>query len=225
MALARFKKLCLDANDPTRLGPFWAEVLGMSWAQRDDGEGLLSRPGDSPRIWLNNVPEPKTVKHRVHFDIYATDLTRLERLGSRVLEPAGDGRPWTVMTDPEGGEFCAFLRAELPEHRLHGLVVDSADPRAQARWWSEVYGAPVVDDERGYSTITEVPGMAIETMDFNPVPEPKTIKNRIHWDVSVPDIHALVDAGATVLRPPGADVGWHVMADPEGNEFCAFPDG
>jgi hypothetical protein len=31
-----------------------------------------------------------------------------------------------------------------------------------------------------------------------------------------------VEAGATVLREPGGDIGWHVLADPEGNEFCAF---
>ena len=34
----------------------------------------------------------------------------------------------------------------------------------------------------------------------------------------------LVAAGATRLRPKGGDIGWHVMADPEGNEFCAFDD-
>jgi hypothetical protein len=64
--------------------------------------------------------------------------------------------------------------------------------------------------------------MPILTMDFVPVPEPKTVKNRIHWDVTVPSVTPLVEAGATVLREPDADIGWHVLADPEGNEFCAF---
>jgi len=62
-------------------------------------------------------------------------------------------------------------------------------------------------------------------MDFVPVHEPKTAKNRVHWDVTVPDVEsvaALVTAGATLLREPGGDIGWHVLADPEGNEFCAF---
>jgi hypothetical protein len=134
MALAHFKKLCIDANDPSRLGAFWAAVLGVTWTPDDNGDGLVSGPEPHPRIWVNRVPEPKSAKHRVHLDVYTTDLARLETLGSRILLPEGDGRRWTVMADPEDGEYCAFLRADLPERRLHGLVVDSADPPAQARW-------------------------------------------------------------------------------------------
>lgn len=126
------------------------------------------------------------------------------------------------MADPEGNEFCAFLREELPDERLHGLVVDCADPRSSAEWWGTVYGAEVVHHDTGYSTVQNVPGMPIETMDFVPVPEPKTVKNRIHWDVWVPGIEGLIQAGATVMRPKGAELGWYVMADPDGNEFCAF---
>ena len=48
------------------------------------------------------------------------------------------------------------------------------------------------------------------------------MKNRIHWDVTVHAVAPLVEVGATVLREPGGDIGWHVLADPEGNEFCAF---
>jgi hypothetical protein len=62
------------------------------------------------------------------------------------------------------------------------------------------------------------------TMDFVPVPEPKTVKNRVHWDVTVPSVAPLTEAGATVLREPDGDIGWHILADPEGNEFCAFTD-
>jgi hypothetical protein len=222
MALARFKKLCIDANDPSRLGAFWAAVLGLSWTPHDNGEGLVSGPAPHPRIWVNRVPEPKSAKHRVHLDVYATDLERLETLGSRSLLPEGDGRRWTVMADPEGGEYCAFLRTDVPERRLHGLVVDSTDPRAQAGWWAEVYGARVVHDDSGFSTVMDVPGMAIETMDFNPVPEPKTVKNRIHWDITSDDVPALLTMGATVLTEPTEATAWHVLADPEGNEFCVF---
>lgn len=222
MALARFKKLCVDAVEPARLGPFWADVLGVTWTPYDNGEGLVSGPRPHPRIWVNRVPEPKSVKHRVHFDIYATDLSALQALGSSVVLPESDARHWTVMADPEGGEFCAFVRGNMPDRRLHGLVVDSIDPRAQAVWWAEVYGAAVIHEDRGFSTVIDVPGMAIDTMDFVPVPEPKTVKNRIHWDVGVTGVRPLIEAGATVLRPEGGDLAWHVLADPEGNEFCAF---
>lgn len=222
MALARFKDLCLDAGDLARVGEFWAQVLDRSWQPDDDGDGLLRGPTPRHTIWINRVPEPKAVKYRVHFDIYANRLADLEVLGSPVILPEGDDRRWTVMADPEGGEYCAFLRDELPADRLHGLVVDSADPAAQAEWWGRVYGAAVVHDPRGHSTVEKVPGMPILTMDFDPVPEPKTAKNRIHWDVTVTDVQLLIDAGATLLRPPDEEIRWHVLADPEGNEFCAF---
>jgi Glyoxalase-like domain len=221
MPLARFKDLCLDAGDPARLGPFWAAALDRRWAGKDDGNGILTGPTPQHTIWVNRVPEAKTVKNRVHLDIYARDLASLEALGATVVEPQRDPRTWTVMADPEGAEFCAFLRPEIPPERLHGLVVDSADPDAQARWWAEVYGARLVRND-GWSTVEDVPGMPILTMDFVAVPEPKTVKNRIHWDVTVAAVAPLVDAGAAVVRRPGDDTGWHVLADPEGNEFCAF---
>jgi catechol 2,3-dioxygenase-like lactoylglutathione lyase family enzyme len=224
MAIARFRKVVLDANDPARLGRFWAEALDRRWEPDAKGEGGVFGATPQHTLWLNRVPQPKTVKHRVHLDIYASSLGDLEALGSHVVLPQGDDPRWTVMADPEGGEYCAFLREELPRDRLHGLVVDSADPAAQARWWARVYDARVVDDERGFSTVEGVPGMPILTMDFVPVPEPKSGPNRIHWDVSVADLRPLLEVGATVLRPLGEDIAWHVMADPEGNEFCAFVD-
>ena len=54
------------------------------------------------------------------------------------------------------------------------------------------------------------------------MPEPKTVKNRVHLDVTTHDVVALVAAGAVVLREPDDEVRWHVLADPDGNEFCAF---
>ena len=132
MTIARFKDLCLDAGDPARLGAFWAAVLGRTWEAQDNGEGLLTGPTAQHTIWVNRVPEAKTVKHRVHLDIYARDLADLEALGATIVEPQHGTRTWTVMADPEGGEFCAFPRPEVPAERLHGLVVDSADPEAQA---------------------------------------------------------------------------------------------
>jgi len=99
--------------------------------------------------------------------------------------------------------------------RLHGLVVDSAEPQAQARWWVGVYGVSVIGND-GRFTLEGVPGMPILTMNFVPVPEPKTVKNRIHCDVTVAAVRPLVGAGATVLREPGGDIRWHVPTDPEG---------
>ena len=221
-AVATFKDVCLDAEDPALLGVFWASVLGRVFEQQADGDAVLTGPTDQHRIWINRVPESRTVKHRVHLDVYTTGLSDLERLGATVLRPEGEDRGWTVMADPEGGEFCAFLRAELPVEILHGLVVDSVAPGPIADWWAAIYGAEVVHHDERYATVQAVPGMPIETMDFVAVPEPKTVKNRIHWDVSVPALEPLIEAGATVVRAKGSGLDWHVMADPEGNEFCAF---
>jgi len=64
-----------------------------------------------------------------------------------------------------------------------------------------------------------------------PVPEPKHVKNRMHFDV-LGDTAALLAAGATLIRMRDADtaadgaIEWDVLADPEGNEFCVFsPEG
>ena len=59
---------------------------------------------------------------------------------------------------------------------------------------------------------------------FVPETAPRTVKNRMHWDVVLRDADpaALLAAGATLLREPGGDLEWWVLADPEGNEFCAF---
>jgi hypothetical protein len=222
MPIAQFKDLCIDANDPARLGRFWAAVLGRAWEAKEDGDGLLTGPTTQHTIWVNKVAEAKTVKNRVHLDVYARDTTDLEALGATIVEPQG-ARRWTVMADPEGGEFCAFLRSELPAERLHGLVVDSADAESLAQWWGGVYGVALTRND-GWYTLEGVPGMPILTMDFVTVPEPKTLKNRVHWDVTAASVALLVEAGATVVREPGGDIGWHVLADPEGNEFCAFTE-
>ncbi|CAN5601905.1 hypothetical protein BH18ACT8_BH18ACT8_09030 [soil metagenome] len=56
---------------------------------------------------------------------------------------------------------------------------------------------------------------------FQLVPEPTTAKNRLHLDVNVDDrseVDGFVRLGATVIAE---HEGWIVLADPEGNEFCA----
>jgi hypothetical protein len=223
MVVARYRDLCIDAVDPLRMGSFWAAVLGRTEEEADADQAVLRGPTRQHTVWINGVPEPKTVKQRVHLDIYATSIELLEGLGATVAREQPEGVKWTVMHDPEGGEFCAFLRDDLPGELLHGLAVDSRDAAAQADWWGEIYGAEVVQ-HADYFTVQGVPGMPILTMDFAPVPEPKTVKNRIHWDVNVADLRPLTDAGAVVVREPGGDRRWYVMADPEGNEFCAFVD-
>jgi len=83
----------------------------------------------------------------------------------------------------------------------------------------QLHDSDKVDDV--YSWVEGAVGMPFGLV-FGDVPEPKTVKNRIHWDVETEDLQALLDRGATLLRGPDDVIDWHVLADPEGNEFCAF---
>jgi Glyoxalase-like domain len=222
MALARFTKICLDTNDPETQGRFWAAALALRWEPAPNGEGGVYGPDSRPVLWLNKVPQPRHVKHRVHLDIYAAALEDLEALGATRV-PDGAFARWTIMADPEQGEFCAFLRDEVPSPRLHGVVVDCTDPGALASFWVTVLGGEVETHPEGWSTADNVPGMTF-TLDFVPVPEPKTVPNRVHWDMKAASVEPILAAGATLLREPDDEISWHILADPEGNEFCVMPE-
>jgi hypothetical protein len=225
MSIASFKDLCIDTTGGEELGRFWAAALGLRFEPDDDAGKLV---GDDPAqsVWMNTVPEEKTVKHRVHLDVHTASIDDLVELGATVHEPAEQyGRSWTVMLDPAGGEFCAFVRSpdEVPGYRLFEMIIDCVDPKASAQWWAGVFACKLEGrDDKNWWWIVDVPGLPFESWDFVPVPEPKTVKNRIHWDVWVDSVDDLVRSGATVLRPRDEEISWTVMADPEGNEFCAF---
>ncbi len=225
MALARYKDLCVDVVDEAMMTPFWAQVLGLDVRVHDDGDAQLVGPTPQHGVWLNAVPEPHTVKQRVHLDVHALSVGDVAALGASVLPDWGPF-PWTVMADPEGGELCVFVREPPIERRLYEIALDTTDSAQAsadiATWWGDVLGARVVHDERGFSSVDEIPGAPFDSLDFVPVPEPKTVKNRIHLDVSTDDPDALVGAGARVLRARDDQVDWTVLADPDGNEFCAF---
>ena len=112
--------------------------------------------------------------------------------------------------------------------RLTEIVVDSADPRRLARFWGDVLGWPVTDEDRGLSWISASGDYTAHPMVvFVPVPEAKSVKNRMHLDVNpsgveqAEELERLLALGATrVDVGQSDDVPWVVLADPEGNEFC-----
>ncbi|MER7457391.1 VOC family protein [Micromonospora sp. NPDC126480] len=228
--IARFKDLCLDAADAHALGGFWGRVL--------DGEVVDVGGGDTrvdPRgarsgvesIWVNRVPEPRTGKTRVHLELRlpGADPAPLLEAGARLVREPDAEISWWVLADPEGNLFCAFAARDDSRPGPFELVVDTADPTAQARWWAGVVGGTVETSEEGDASISGAAGFPWEYWVFDPVPERKTVKNRMHWDVDLvdPEPTALVRAGATLLHEPTEQARWWVLADPEGNEFCAFP--
>ncbi len=220
MALATYKDLCIDAVDPARLGAFWGDALDLELVLEDNGDAHLLGPTPQHTIWVNKVAEPRTVKQRVHLDLHVTNVLDVLELGATVVD--GESFRWQVLRDPEGGELCVFERDVLPHERLYEINVDCSDPAPLAAWWAEVLGARVGRDAPGVTYVDEIPGAPFENLVFAQVAEPKTVKNRIHPDLVCDDIAALVSRGATVLREPDDEVRWTVLADPEGNEFCAF---
>jgi Glyoxalase-like domain len=221
VAMIEFQDLCLDVSDVAKAAAFWGPALGLR-PDPDRPECLVDGV-DEHALWLNAVPEPRTVKQRVHLDVHVAAVSDLVDLGATVLD---DSQRWTVLADPEGGELCAFVRdpAALTDYRLYEVVVDSADPAAIATWWADRFGVTLEHgtDSGGeaYSALTSAPGPPFP-MVFGRVPEPKTVKNRLHWDVRG-DVDELLAAGARLLRTPDDDIHWHTLADPEGNEFDVF---
>ncbi|MER6278777.1 MULTISPECIES: VOC family protein [Streptomyces] len=105
------------------------------------------------------------------------------------------------------------------------VIVDAADPVALGRWWAEALGWVVVADAADEFEIRAAPDR-LPGLLFVPVPEGKTVKNRLHLDFRPTDRSAEV-ARLLALGARHADVGqgeqpWVVLADPEGNEFCVL---
>jgi hypothetical protein len=114
--VARFKDLCLDANDHQSLADWWCRVLGyVRQTSLDAGRGWsASRPVPivdptraGPLIWIVPVPERKTVKNRMHLDVFG-DTRAILALGATLVRARGGDIDWDVLADPEGNEFCVF---------------------------------------------------------------------------------------------------------------------
>ncbi|MGW2627783.1 VOC family protein [Streptomyces chattanoogensis] len=114
-APARFKDLAVDAVDHQALADWWCAAIGyVRRPTADGGERPVRWPvpigdpaGVGPLIWVNPVPERKTVKNRMHLDVWG-DPDRLVALGATVIRERDGEIDWHVLADPEGNEFCVF---------------------------------------------------------------------------------------------------------------------
>ena len=115
-------QLTLDAHDPARQAAFWSRALGMAVVAGDDGAAKLyptpgAAPG-APTIWLQPSPTPKCEKLRLHIDLRPlggatvdAEVDRLIELGARRADVGQSGsEDFTVLSDPEGNEFCVLHR-------------------------------------------------------------------------------------------------------------------
>ncbi|NHC46602.1 VOC family protein [Motilibacter aurantiacus] len=110
--------IAIDAHDIGLVSRFWIEALGMEVVEEQEDIVSLGPPdGRGPGIDVIHVPEPKSVKNRLHLDLRADgvpvqeEVARLLALGAT---RADVGQPedasWTVLADPEGNEFCVLGR-------------------------------------------------------------------------------------------------------------------
>jgi Glyoxalase-like domain len=104
----------IDCADAAALARFWADVLGRRVAEAATSEQAVLLADDedtsAPRIVFNKVPEPKTVKNRLHFDVisdtFDAETERLLGLGAQKLRDVQKGKSrWTTFADIEGNEF------------------------------------------------------------------------------------------------------------------------
>ena len=137
-------QVTIDCADPDRLARFWTEVLGYkiqdpppgypTWQAFLEAQGvpesewnsasaIVGPDSTNTRIFFQRVPEPKTVKNRIHLDVNvgggpSVELVERKRrvdeaverivgLGATRVGPVEErGEYWVVMRDPEGNEFC-----------------------------------------------------------------------------------------------------------------------
>jgi predicted enzyme related to lactoylglutathione lyase len=111
-----------------------------------------------------------------------------------------------------------------PGFEIADIIIDCSDPDRLALFWAGVLGRPIEGRKGPYVWLYRPPGAS--GVGFQKVAEPKAGKNRVHLDISVPDL-AIAKAQIEALggrRIEGYERGgFLVMIDPEGNEFCVVP--
>jgi hypothetical protein len=120
--------------------------------------------------------------------------------------------------------------------RLNEIVIDCRDPRRLAEFWCRVLDYEILDENeeeveinaRQVSREEFLAGPISPSLLFERVPEGKTVKNRIHLDVSPinvdqqDEVDRLIGLGARHVDIGQGQQSWVVLADPEGNEFCVL---
>jgi len=230
--------LCVDANDPLRLGRFWAGVLGWEMADPEDGNGLLPRDDTGFRIRFLPTQEQKACQNQMHFDLTSTSLEDQQQTVARALRLGGrhidvGQRPdegHVVLADPEGNEFCVIEPDNnfLADCGFIGALACEGSQQV-GYFWSEALGWPLVWDHDQETAIRSPAGGPKITWGGTPPVTPKTGKYRLHFDIAPPvhgdqqeEVDRLVCLGATRIDIGQGEVSWVVMADPDGHEFCVL---
>ena len=115
---AVLREIVVDCTDARRVADFWSKVLGWEVQEKDDYLWMSESGAPYPDLVLvfGSVPEPKTVKNRVHLDVSPIgcgrdeEVERLLGLGAQRVDIGQGETPWVVLADPEGNEFCVLGR-------------------------------------------------------------------------------------------------------------------
>jgi predicted enzyme related to lactoylglutathione lyase len=108
----QLSNIVVDCLEPKKLAEFWAEALHFELKGGDDQFVFLANPNKAgTHILFQKVPEPRTTKNRVHFDLHTNkrdeEVARISTLGAtKVAEQEQYNLKWAVMNDPEGNVFC-----------------------------------------------------------------------------------------------------------------------
>ena len=110
----RVGSVVVDCNDFAAMLAFWRAALRYEPREPpEDGWVVLQDPaGADVNVSLQQVPEPRAGKNRLHLDLYSDDqageVERLLGLGARRVDIGQGEVPWAVLADPEGNEFCVL---------------------------------------------------------------------------------------------------------------------
>lgn len=110
--------IVVDTPDPAALTPFWEAASGWTAVPpAGDETGVALHDPARPGPWLELLrsDDPKVVKNRVHLDVapfaedgHAAEVDRLRTLGATDADVGQGEQTWTVLADPQGGEFCVL---------------------------------------------------------------------------------------------------------------------
>ena len=203
--------LLIEAEKPAEVAAFWSRALGGETTRLLDGSVRVSGP--FPELTIYPQARSKSVKNRVHLDLYVRSLDRLLSMDAQILD---EFRPMRVtLADIEGNEFCAFLDPDAPHDppaRVFAVCTDSDRPEELASWWVRLVGAQVGDGSDGIPRwLRGSAGWPNLIWKFVRVSDQRVVPNRWRWTVRA-DTADLVAAGATVSEPA-------VLLDPQRNEF------
>jgi hypothetical protein len=180
--MSGIREVLIESTDPVPLVRFWSELLELPTV----GDDAVRLYDDDMCLRFAAVDEAKRVKNRLHLDLASTSaghqadvVDRALALGAATVDIGQGDTPWVVLSDPGGNEFCVLEPRD--EYRdigpIAAVVFDARDPRAQARFWSELTGLPVTREHPVYASLRQESRFWVE---FIRVDEPKTVRNRLH---------------------------------------------